>query len=715
MDLRQDMLWRSLINQVIADEKNAEKISKALNSIPTAGRNSASKEKALEVLRSEGIIDSILHMVLPSVPSAQEVNQPESEPLHSVKPSFSNGMCDLEQKPPFTVGLVVEIFRGTAFIEHIGSYRDYILEEKGQVKSAVIIYLACGRYRACSKLVPFTSEVNFGEEFCFPLMTDTEDNRSTGPQQILLANSTPAHHLHIVVVSREYDTGRTNLVASTVLDWRRHLFHNTNSTQTAAQQPWTASFPLELKSVDPDSKMTAGILDLRLSMVWNLPDTTNRPSNIQPSPSKEPPSPLPPQVVDVQFALESARASQREQTFTLYVRQWWQELTHIREGLISRRLIKLFAVDENSTNQFVCKFVRPLNAQRFVRTPTEAARFVSTIPCEPCRGVGGGPREQWCSTLAFLARNRGDVADHANLLCSLLLGFGLDAYVMIGTRRSCDSGADGADLNDSTSAKSYIWVAVFNVDSSVVLFWDAVSGRRHVQAMDSSCGDRNTSSYKTVDCLYSHNSFYANIQPSNELVSCSLRISDSSHWHPLPSDMISSVTTYSNLVPETLRGPVSNTVELNDRIVRELRALVANWRMARLPQEPPNTWVWDEELCRMMSPVLAGFEADHLLACMALEAEMSSSTTCQLEARLNMAAIHNYVPEGYTFKAYPIQVLHTNPKRILQTSVRSRLCRDILTCHGIDVRLGLCVLVYSYAEEATATWVMFACIYKSAL
>ncbi|TGZ75343.1 hypothetical protein CRM22_000445 [Opisthorchis felineus] len=529
MDLRQDMLWRSLINQVIADEENAKKINKVLNCISNAGRNSASKEKALEVLRSEGIIDSILHMVLPSIPSAREVNSPESEPIRSGKTSFLNGICDLEQKPPFTVGLVVEIFRGTAFIEHIGNYRDYILEEKGQMKSAVIIYLACGRHRDCSKPVPFTSEVNFREEFCFPLMTDTEDNRPTGPQQILLANSTSVHHLHIVVVSKEFHTGRTNLVASTVLDWRRHLFHGTNSIQTPEQQPWTASFPLELKSVDPDSKMTAGILDLRLSIIWNLPDTTNRPSNIQPSPTKEPkwtpPPPLPPQVVDVQFALESARASQREQTFTLYVRQWWQELTHIREGLISRRLIKLFAVDENSTNQFVCKFVRPLNAQRFVRTPTEAARFVSTIPCEPCRGVGGGPREQWCSTLAFLARNRGDVADHANLLCSLLLGFGLDAYVMIGTRRFCESGTDDADLNASTLAKSYIWVAVFHVDSSVVLFWDAVSGRRHVQALDSSRGDRKASSYKTVDCLYNHNSFYANIQPSNELVSCSLRIS----------------------------------------------------------------------------------------------------------------------------------------------------------------------------------------------
>lgn len=33
----------------------------------------------------------------------------------------------------------------------------------------------------------------------------------------------------------------------------------------------------------------------------------------------------------------------------------------------------------------------------------------------------------------FLARGAGDVEDHALLLCSLLLGVGLDAYVVAGT------------------------------------------------------------------------------------------------------------------------------------------------------------------------------------------------------------------------------------------------------------------------------------------
>ena len=51
-------------------------------------------------------------------------------------------------------------------------------------------------------------------------------------------------------------------------------------------------------------------------------------------------------------------------------------------------------------------------------------------------GTGGKTLLRVCDDChGFLTRGAGDVADHANLLCSLLLGFGLDAYVATGTVR----------------------------------------------------------------------------------------------------------------------------------------------------------------------------------------------------------------------------------------------------------------------------------------
>ena len=50
-------------------------------------------------------------------------------------------------------------------------------------------------------------------------------------------------------------------------------------------------------------------------------------------------------------------------------------------------------------------------------------------------GSGAGRMEVWNHFHTFLSLGRGDCEDHAILLCSLLLGFGLDAYVCVGTVR----------------------------------------------------------------------------------------------------------------------------------------------------------------------------------------------------------------------------------------------------------------------------------------
>ena len=55
-----------------------------------------------------------------------------------------------------------------------------------------------------------------------------------------------------------------------------------------------------------------------------------------------------------------------------------------------------------------------------------------------------------------------DCEDHAALLCSLLLGFGLNAYVCIGTK-----------LKGSVHA----WVMTISIDG-LVTFWESVNGHR---------------------------------------------------------------------------------------------------------------------------------------------------------------------------------------------------------------------------------------------
>lgn len=44
---------------------------------------------------------------------------------------------------------------------------------------------------------------------------------------------------------------------------------------------------------------------------------------------------------------------------------------------------------------------------------------------------------------------------------------------------------------------------------------------------------------------------------------------------------------------------------------------------------------------------------------------------------------------------------------------RSPICEEIIHCRGDHVRFGVRVRVFPYPELACATWVMFACKYKS--
>ena len=95
----------------------------------------------------------------------------------------------------------------------------------------------------------------------------------------------------------------------------------------------------------------------------------------------------------------------------------------------------------------------PLSAGRLLDSPRHAARFVSLIPYTKLdavgSGTGAGRMEVWNHFHTFLSLRRGDCEDHAILLCSLLLGFGLDAYVCVGTVQ--DQGAGG-------TIRDHVWV-----------------------------------------------------------------------------------------------------------------------------------------------------------------------------------------------------------------------------------------------------------------
>ena len=57
----------------------------------------------------------------------------------------------------------------------------------------------------------------------------------------------------------------------------------------------------------------------------------------------------------------------------------------------------------------------------------------------PDDGIAG-QQDVWSSAASLISSRRGDHASHSALLCSFFTGFGLDAYVALGSKQGSEQG-----------------------------------------------------------------------------------------------------------------------------------------------------------------------------------------------------------------------------------------------------------------------------------
>ena len=245
-----------------------------------------------------------------------------------------------------------------------------------------------------------------------------------------------------------------------------------------------------------------------------------------------------------------------------------------------------------------CK-VCPLPAGRHLDTPQHAARFVSLLPHRPTlaigsnshasSGGGGGSsptsstvEEQWCNLHTILCKGGGGAQDHAILLCSLLLGFGADAYVCIGTRAHHRDDAAAAGSSSSRSGCAHVWVMTFG-HGGAVTFWESTTGEQWVhsrwdQPTDTSGVTERSHRYRTIGCAFNHTSFYANVQVSDKLGECSMDLANEYAWKALSSDVISTVTPLAGTVAPPLVPNRAEVHLLAETLEAELQVLAGERR-----------------------------------------------------------------------------------------------------------------------------------------
>jgi centrosomal protein CEP76 len=328
---------------------------------------------------------------------------------------------------------------------------------------------------------------------------------------------------------------------------------------------------------------------------------------------------------------------------------------------------------------------------RLLDSPRQAARFVSLIGYNrlmPSFGISE-KSEQWLHLHTFLVKNRGDCENHSILLCNLLLGFGLDAYVCVGTK---------------IKNQPHTWVVTLSYDYNEVVFWESLTGNRYLHLFinpDDPPLDKNIvikHPYKTVGCIFNHRTFYANMQSLANVDTCNFNLKDQSKWKAMSEDAITTVCTPSFVstipyLPPLCQNQLDATLISND-LERQLRALVVLHR-----QEIGLNTQWDDHLSYILNPALSSYETERVTGVSIGNEEFDQ-------------AIKLAIPDGHSFKAFPIQFTHRNSRKAFAACLKSSICEEIITCRGDQVKLAVRCKIFTYPESTIAVWIMFACRYK---
>lgn len=179
---------------------------------------------------------------------------------------------------------------------------------------------------------------------------------------------------------------------------------------------------------------------------------------------------------------------------------------------------------------------------------------------------------------------------------------------------------------------------------------------------------------------------------------CIFNLWDQSKWKAMSEDAIATVTSREHITSVPPIVPICKSnwdpVLLSNDLENELKLILISFRQ----QLGLNTII-DNQLSYVLTPALASYEHERITGISIGNEEFDQ-------------AIRYIVPEGQTFKAFPIQFNHANANRIFNGCLDSALCEEIIKVRGDQVRLALRVKVSTYPESVIAVWVMFACCYK---
>lgn len=166
--------------------------------------------------------------------------------------------------------------------------------------------------------------------------------------------------------------------------------------------------------------------------------------------------------------------------------------------------------------------------------------------------------------------------------------------------------------------------------------------------------------------MFNHKAFYANIQADDRVISTIFDLDDENLWMAMKPRMIEQLET----VPQASLMP--STVDITGEH-KKLEKLLKEKIGAYRANECQATTTWDSHLGYLLNQALISYEMQRV----------SGQKFCEDEFK---ACIQNYVPEGTTFKAFPIQFNHFDPEMMVIAISKSKVGYEILSNSELGVK-----------------------------
>ncbi|KAL0035110.1 hypothetical protein WJX79_001328 [Trebouxia sp. C0005] len=384
--------------------------------------------------------------------------------------------------------------------------------------------------------------------------------------------------------------------------------------------------------------------------------------------------PVEPAALRAQTDAEARRDMEAMASFSGRMKEWWQEFSH---DTLSRRQegnLRLTCMGEDGLLRPCCAFVKPLQLGRVLATPREAARFVSLLAPKESQETAAN---RLCSLHTLLESCQATQAEKAMLLASLLLGYGLDAWVCFG----------------ANAVGQQTWVLT-RPSKDVALFWDPSSGMRH---SPSSAGQPKGCPFRSIACVFNQQRLYGNLQAAEGLAAASYVVEDPARWRELPVH-VHDIPGAPGMRFDLHMQPFDSAGhEL--RLESELKKALSDHRAESLGHTPT---AWDDNMAYVLMSSLAGHEQE------ALTGQPSANH------EVFQQCVKRSIPPGCMFKGSSQHHRTLCSSLVLQGMLRETAIRDMLATQVTDVHFALRVKIFAYPEHVCSVWLMLALKYPTA-